>query len=114
MTSEEKELNKTQFVILGSILTNDGKANASTIVTLAEDEYKSPMISSTVFKNLNQLIEWKMVDAEWEEASEIKGRGRPRKRFFVVTGEGELAFEKKRKEYLEMAFKPKLKRAENG
>jgi DNA-binding PadR family transcriptional regulator len=44
--------------------------------------------SGTVAQILFRLQEWGWVTSRWEEASEAHAQGRPRRRFYRLTGQG--------------------------
>lgn len=44
--------------------------------------------SGTVAHILFRLYDWGWVTSRWEETSQAHGRGRPRRRFYQLTGQG--------------------------
>ena len=46
----------------------------------------------TLYKALARMTEAGLLEAQWEEASIAEHEGRPRRRLYRVSGEGELAF----------------------
>jgi PadR family transcriptional regulator PadR len=44
--------------------------------------------SGTVAQILFRLYDWGWVTSRWEETSQAHGRGRPRRRFYQLTGQG--------------------------
>ncbi|TFD45120.1 hypothetical protein E3T55_19015 [Cryobacterium frigoriphilum] len=45
----------------------------------------------TLYKSLARLVELGILDAAWEDAAIAEADGRPRRRLYTVTGEGERA-----------------------
>ena len=45
----------------------------------------------TLYKSLARLVELGILDAAWEDAAIAEAEGRPRRRLYTVTGEGEQA-----------------------
>lgn len=99
MTSqiENRDLNETLMVIVAAIFSaRGGRAHASQIVSTAKREYGTALSVSMVFKSLNKLLAWGLIEADLEDESALRGnRGRPRRRLFRITDQGAMLYRKK-------------------
>ena len=55
--------------------------------------------SGTVYQILRRLERADLVNSTWEEQAEVQGEGRPRRRYYELTGEGRLALTRAAERY---------------
>ncbi len=58
---------------------------------IAEQTEGSLLAHGTLYKALARMASAGLIEAEWEDAALAEHAGRPRRRLYHVTGEGELA-----------------------